>query len=510
MAGRRNTWVLALAGALAVSGCGGGSGAPQGGSTGGSGPGGGSAGGGGGTGGGGTGGTGGFTFGTPGPWPVSNAIYGAADGILDSPVVGMTTDEAQNRWVATHDALYLLAPGATAFRRFDQRDGLHMHGNAVHYCSDRQVALDHACPGAESWGEGKPPGITALAGGRPGEVFVGYAAVHPDGNDCGNNGGGEDWCDPDRHTGKIDRVQLQPDGTLKVDRLDLVAINHGAKYWHDRTIERLLYDHRIHAHTLYAGTEHGVAMLLPDWFRLPNPGEWFNDAYKEWMGDHLHARVCFERACDASGAGQRIGDWNGLALDASGDLWHAGRWTAGLVTWDADPVSWFARNGAAFAIAFGDPYGGPGSGLAPGVPGGQGRPFRVPDRGGGLSGRPGLVREPGTGGRSDLDDRGVRRVLVPVSRRGRRGASRTRGPRPRLPARWAAGHRVLLLGPGALRPLHRVIQAHPRRLRPPQRPGPVPGAGYDAQPPHAARGHGRGCRRVAGSAVTPWHPVPSP
>ncbi len=108
-------------------------------------------------------------------------------------------------------------------------------------------------------------------------------------------------------------------------------------------------------------------MLLPDRFRLPAPGEWFNDAYREWMGDHLHARVCFERACEGGpeGAGQRMGDWRGLALDAAGALWHAGRWTAGLITWDPDPVNWFARGGAAFALAFGDPYAGPGQGTPP-------------------------------------------------------------------------------------------------------------------------------------------------
>ncbi len=359
MPGSWARWRAVSLGLLLAAACGGGSGgSPSAGSTG--------NGGGGGSGGGGGGGSG-FQFGTPGPWPIANAIYGAGDGILERPAVGMTTDEAQNRWVATSQALYLLTPGATTFHRFDQRDGLHMNGNMLHYCSDRQVALDHSCPGLESWGEGEPPGITTIAGGRAGEVFVGYQSIHPDGNDCGNNGGGEDWCDPNRHTGKIDRVQLQADGTLKVDRFDLVAINHGGKYWHDRTIDRLLYDHRIHAHTLYAGTEHGVAMLLPDKFRLPNPEEWFNDAYKEWMGDHLHARVCFEQTCDANGTGQRMGDWRGLAVDGNGDLWHAGRWTAGLIGWDPDPVSWFARNGAAFKVAFGDPYDGPGGAGTPPV-----------------------------------------------------------------------------------------------------------------------------------------------
>jgi hypothetical protein len=52
-----------------------------------------------------------------------------------------------------------------------------------------------------------------------------------------------------------------------------------------------------------------------------------------------------------------MGDWRGLALDASGDLWVAGRWTAGRIKWTQDLVAWFSRPGSqAFAIAFGDPY----------------------------------------------------------------------------------------------------------------------------------------------------------
>src|SRR5690348_5162417 len=39
----------------------------------------------------------GFVFGTPGPWPSTNVIYRATDGILESPVVGFSTDESQNR-----------------------------------------------------------------------------------------------------------------------------------------------------------------------------------------------------------------------------------------------------------------------------------------------------------------------------------------------------------------------------------------------------------------------------
>jgi hypothetical protein len=306
-----------------------------------------------------------FQFGTQGPWAVENLLYGSKEGVQETPVVGLTTDESQNRWLATPRALYLLRPGETTFRRFDEHDGLHMGQNRAHYCNDRPIPVDQPCTSEESWGVAAPEGISVIVGGGPDEVLVGYHAIHPSGMDCGANGNGEDWCDPDRHSGKIDRVKLQSDGTLVVDRFDLVANAHGGRYWHDREIMRLAYDHFAHPHTLYAGTEHGVTLLFPDKYRLPQPGEWYDLAYQEWMGDHLHARVCLDAPCDASGANQKMGEWRGLAVDANGDLWHAGKWSAGLITWDQSPLEWWQRHGGAYKHAFGDPYYPDGSGIPP-------------------------------------------------------------------------------------------------------------------------------------------------
>ncbi len=301
------------------------------------------------------------TFGSRGPWPVENAVYGGAQGILEAPVVGVTTDEAQNRWVATRDALYLLRPGDTTFRRFGEGDGLHLGANAVRYCDDHPIGASDPCGGELSTGVGLV--ITKIEGGGLGEVFVGYLGVDGDGTircpDKSNPGtlGWGDYCDPNRHSGKLDRVRLRPDGTIAVDRMDLVANRQGAEFWHDRTVQSFVYDHFAHPHTLYVGTNHGVTILFPDRFRMPRPDEWFDLAYVEWMGDHLHARVCDPGPCTTTSEGpQRMGDWAGVDVDASGSLWHAGRWTAGLITWVSDPGEWFGRNGAAFALALGDPY----------------------------------------------------------------------------------------------------------------------------------------------------------
>jgi hypothetical protein len=303
----------------------------------------------------------GVAFGSPGPWPVANVVYGGADGIRESPVVGLTTDEAQDRWVATPQALYLLEPGDKTFRRYDAADGLHLDGNPVLYCDDHPMAAGDHCGGAISSGAGHA--ITRIVGGGPGEVFVGYAGTDPDSSiACASKPGthpdaGADYCDPARHTGKLDRVRVGADGKLAVDRMDLVANREGGQFWHDRTIQSLAFDHFAHPHTLYSGSNHGVTILFPDRFRLPKPGEWYDLAYVEWMGDHLHARVCDPGPCPTATEGpQRMGDWAGLDVDARGDLWHAGRWTAGLISWDPDPGSWFGRNGGAFLLSFGDPY----------------------------------------------------------------------------------------------------------------------------------------------------------
>ena len=297
-----------------------------------------------------TGSSPGSKFGGPSPWGASNAKYGAADGIFEQPVVGATTDEAQNLWVATRSALYVMKPGERAFRRFTAADGLHLPGNAVQYCDRDFAGGDRKCPIS---GAAADPGISEIEGGGQGEVFVGYFGI---------DDGAGDWSDPNRHSGKLDRVRLTAAGTPQVDRFDLVATTT-AQYWHNRTVQRMLYDHFQHGHELYVGTNHGVDRVWPDKYRAPSKNEWFLAATNEWLSDHLHPQVCFHRACDASESDLRLGDWKGLALSADGNLWVAGRWTAGQIRWTSDLKSWLDRPGAQiFAFAFGDGYRGPCSG----------------------------------------------------------------------------------------------------------------------------------------------------
>ena len=286
-------------------------------------------------------------FGTQGPWPVANQSFGLSEGILENPVIGASTDEAQNLWVATPKALYLLQPGQSRFHRFDAHDGLHLQGNSLGYC-------DTWAPGKECplFGSAADPGILEIVGGEAGEVFVGYAGYHD--WSAPNDG---TWTDPYRHTGKLDRVRLTSNGSLEVVRFDLVAGN-SAEFWHNRNAERMLYDHFLHPHELYVGTEHGVDKLSPRLWHPRDPNADFNGPANNlmWMSDHLHPQVCYHHACDDTESDLRLGDWRGLTLTASGDLWVAGRWTAGLISYVADNASWFARGGGAYPLAFGDPF----------------------------------------------------------------------------------------------------------------------------------------------------------
>src|SRR5688500_4799470 len=63
---------------------------------------------------------------TAGPWPLADLTsYGSAQN-LNGTIIDASPDDAQNIWAVTPDALYVLHPGQTAFRRFTAADGLHV------------------------------------------------------------------------------------------------------------------------------------------------------------------------------------------------------------------------------------------------------------------------------------------------------------------------------------------------------------------------------------------------
>src|SRR5207244_1965688 len=109
----------------------------------------------------------GVGFAGAGPWGPDNHQYTSADGILEQPVVGISTDESQNLWVATNAGLYLMKPGEKTFRRYGVKDGLHLQGNAVSYCDSSFTGGDKSCP---ILGAAADPGISEITGGGPAAV----------------------------------------------------------------------------------------------------------------------------------------------------------------------------------------------------------------------------------------------------------------------------------------------------------------------------------------------------
>jgi hypothetical protein len=253
-----------------------------------------------------------------GPWPLAPiTVYDSAQGLFEAPI-SASTDEAENLWVVTNRALYLLRPGDKTFRRYTAADGLH-YG-----------------PG---WTDG--PDITLVVGGRAGECFIGYYA-HDTHNPPVKNAHMID--DPIAHWGKMDQVILQQDLTLHVNRYDFHNSND-FHYWETRTITSAVYDHFQHPGELYVGSNHGVTRVDPAKFRLPEtPAEkaFPYGVEKEWFGDHVHPVVCDSGPCDG-GPNDHIvfGDFYGLLLADDGRLWMGGLTSAAAIGWIPDLQLWW-------------------------------------------------------------------------------------------------------------------------------------------------------------------------
>ena len=263
-----------------------------------------------------------------GPWPTAAlTIYNSAQGLLEAPI-SASTDEAENLWVVSHSALYLLTPGAATFRRYTAADGLHLG------------------PGYTEF-----PDITLVQGGAANECFVGYYA-HDTHDHTAN--------DPIAHLGKMDQVILNADGTLEVRRYDLHNSNNGF-YYETRTVMSMVYDHFQQPGNLYVGSNHGVTRIVPSKWRLPKtPGELSNpiSVEREWYADHVHPWVCRGGSCADITRPSTFGDWFGLTLADDGKLWMGGLTSAGAIHYReglTDWVkSWTPFN--PFDPAFGDPY----------------------------------------------------------------------------------------------------------------------------------------------------------
>ncbi len=239
-----------------------------------------------------------------GPWPVADlTIYGAAQGL--GAILDANPDDAQNIWAASNDTLYLLRPGATMFQKFTAADGLHIQ------------------PFTDPYGNPAMTWITAIAGGPGGQVFVGYYGYETLGNPYLDT-------EAQKELGNGDRVTVGSDGKLGIVRYLFRCDYEGANgCWEDRSPRRILYAHTgTAAGHVFFGFNHGVAHV-------------FNDMF----GDHVHPEVWYQPTNE-----EKLGEFYGLAVLPTGDLWMAGRYGVGLQPWN--PVPHFDWVNGHFIYAF--------------------------------------------------------------------------------------------------------------------------------------------------------------
>ncbi len=230
-----------------------------------------------------------------GPWPTDDlTIYGAANGLTEA-LVDANPDEGQNIWAAANDTLYVMAPGATTFSRFTAADGLHIG------------------PFTDPYGNPAMTYITALAAGKPGQVYVGY---------YGYETLGDPFTDPEnlKELGNGDDVKLNGSALAITRLLFRCDAEQAAGCWENRSPRRIIYQHNgVAAGHSFWGFNHGVTHILGDQF-----------------GDHVHPEVWYQPSSGTEGV-EKIGEFYGVAVDGSGNLWMAGRYAVGLQPWNPIP-----------------------------------------------------------------------------------------------------------------------------------------------------------------------------
>ena len=234
--------------------------------------------------------------GGPGPWPLDDLkVYGAADG-LGGGLVDANPDDAQNIWAANGETLYVLRPGMTKFQAFTAADGLHIG------------------PFTDPAGNANETRITAIAGGAAGQVYVGYYGYESD----------DAFMDTDaqQQLGNGDDVKIDASGKIAIARLlfrcDAERQN---RCWENRSPRRIIYSHLgVAAGHSWWGFNHGVTHVLGDDF-----------------GDHVHPEVWYTPSTPGAQGEEKLGEFYGIAPDASGNLWMAGRYGVGLQPWNPIP-----------------------------------------------------------------------------------------------------------------------------------------------------------------------------
>jgi hypothetical protein len=232
----------------------------------------------------------------PGPWPLADlTIYGSAQG-LGGGLVDANPDEGQNIWAANGETLYVLRPGSSTFQAFTAADGLHIGGFT------------------DPDGNANETRITAIAGGRAGQVYVGYYGYESD--DAFKD------TDAQKHLGNGDDVTVDGSKITGITRLLFQCdAERGNGCWENRSPRRIIYSHNgVAAGHSWWGFNHGVTHVLGDDF-----------------GDHVHPEVWYTPSMPGLSGEEKLGEFYGIAPDAAGNLWMAGRYGVGLQPWNPKP-----------------------------------------------------------------------------------------------------------------------------------------------------------------------------
>lgn len=231
-------------------------------------------------------------------------IFGSSHG-LNGPVIDGGPDEGGNIWAATPDALYVLRAGQTTFKRFTATEGLRI-----------QTFTDSA-------GQPSVSHITAIAAGKPGEVFVGYRGYEgtippPAPPRCCV--ARADFSDPRWSLGQADKITLDPEGAIQALRYEFRCDLPNC--WEESSVRRMLFAHQGAATGhLFVGFDHGVAHV-------------FNDIF----GDHIHIQTWWHYP-DGTRV-QQQGEQYGLFVLPTGELLSGAINGVGLFNWNPDPKAW--------------------------------------------------------------------------------------------------------------------------------------------------------------------------
>ena len=204
--------------------------------------------------------------GPEGPWPTDDVKhYGPSEGI-PGVLTGVGVDDAQNVYAIDGSAAYAMPVGATGFTR-----------------TDTGGQFDRGYP------------VYSIVGGYPGRVYLGFLAWEAP---------PEDLSEDDKLYGDVDRMELQPDGTLALE-FHYKIQNSSAKWMdHTRSIFSMARVVGGPNHgDVYVGSNHGATLIRGDEY-----------------ADHRHALFV-----DSTGS-QAIGYVWAVNTDVHGNFLYAGHW----------------------------------------------------------------------------------------------------------------------------------------------------------------------------------------